>query len=92
MNQTNLSLAGIIFGIVLTSTTWIRYFVLVPDTDKAIFFGLIGLIIIAVSWNYAGRIELDNKINRIEQTLTSIEEWLVDKNYNETEKERDEKD
>jgi len=92
MNQTNLSLAGIIFGIVLTSTTWIRYFILFPDTDKAIFFGLIGLIIIAVSWNYAGRIELDNKIDKIEQTLTSVEEWLVDKNYNETEKERDEKD
>lgn len=80
MEQTNLSLTGIIFGVVLTLTTWIRYFVLVPDTDKAIFFGVIGLIIIAVSWNYAGRIQLDKKIDKVEQTLTSVEEWIVDKN------------
>ena len=92
MKQTNLSLAGITFGIFLTTGTWFRYFVLFPDFDKALFFGLIGLTIIAISWNYAGRIELDEKIDKIEQTLTSVEEWLVDKNYNETEKERDEKD
>ena len=85
MKQTNLSLAGVLLGIVLTTTTWIRYFVLYPDPDKALFFGLIGLMIIAISWNYAGRIELDEKIDRIEQTLTSVEEWLADKNYNETE-------
>ena len=85
MKHTNLSLAGVLLGIVLTTTTWIRYFILYPDIDKAIFFGAIGLIIIAVSWNYAGRIELDEKIDRIEQTLTSVEEWLADKNYNETE-------
>ena len=86
MNQTNLSLAGVLLGIVLTLTTWIRYFIIYPDLDKALFFGLFGLIIIAVSWNYAGRIELDNKIDKIEQTLTSVEEWIADKNYEETEK------
>jgi len=86
MNQTNLSLAGITFGIFLTASCWIRYFIIYPDLDKALFFGLFGLIIIAVSWNYAGRIELDNKIDKIEQTLTSVEEWIADKNYEETEK------
>jgi len=84
MQHTNLSLLGVIFGIFLSIGTGMRYFVLYPDLDKALFFGLIGIIVIAVSWNYAGRIELDNKINRIEQTLTSIEEWLADKNYEET--------
>ena len=90
MEQTNLSLCGIMFGIILTTTSWIRYFILVPDTDKAIFFGVIGLIIIAVSWNYAGRIQLDKKIDKIEQTLTSVEEWIVDKNNDEKNK-RDKK-
>ena len=79
MKQTNLSLAGITFGLFLAAGTWFRYFVLVPDLDKALFFGLIALIIIAVSWNYAGRIQLDKDIKKVEQTLTSVEEWIVDK-------------
>jgi len=80
MKQTNLSLAGIIFGIFLTFGTWFRYFVLYPDMDKAFFFGIFGLMIIAVFWNYAGRIQLDKDIKKLEQTLTSVEEWIVDKN------------
>jgi len=91
MKQTNLSSCGIMFGIILTITTWIRYFVLYPDLDKALFFGLIGLIIIVISWNYAGRIELDNKIEKLEQTLISVEEWIVDKDK-EGKNERNKKD
>ena len=80
MEQTNLSLCGIMFGIFLTVGSWFRYFILYPDPDKAFYFGLFGLIIIAISWNYTGRIQLDKKIDRIEQTLISVEEWIVDKN------------
>lgn len=86
MEQTNLSLAGIISGIFLTVGSWFRYFILFPDLDKALYFGVIGLIIIATSWNYAGRIQLDKKNDRIEQTLTSVEEWIVDKNNDEKNK------
>jgi len=84
MKQTNLSLCGTLFGLCIANGSWIRYFILYPDPDKALFFGLIGLMIIAISWNYAGRIQLQKDIDRIEQTLTSVEEWLADKNYNET--------
>ena len=80
MEQTNWSLAGIAAGIFLTVGSWFRYFVLYPDLDKALFFGLIGLIVIAISWNYAGRIVLIKKIDKLEQTLTAVEEWIVDKN------------
>ena len=80
MKQTNLSLFGIIFGIFLTFGTWFRYFILYPDLDKSLFFGLIGLIIIIISWNYAGRIQLDKDVKKLEQTLISVEEWIVDKN------------
>ena len=83
MKQTNLSLAGITFGIFLTLGIWFRYFILWPDSDKGFFFGLIGLIIIAASWNYAGRVQLDKDIKKVEQTLTSVEEWIVDKNREE---------
>ena len=78
MKHTNLSLTGITFGIFLTLGIWFRYFVLYPDPDKALFFGVIGLVIIAVSWNYAGRIQLSERIDKIKQTLISVEEWLVD--------------
>jgi len=80
MEQTNLSLTGIIGGLFLTIGIWFRYFILYPDLDKALFFGLIGLIIVAVSWNYAGRVQLDKDIKKLEETLTSVEEWIIDKN------------
>ena len=85
MKQTNLSLAGITAGLFLAVGSWFRYFILVPDPDKGLFFGLIGLIIIAVSWNYAGRISLKEKIEKLENTLTSVEEWIVDNNLNKKE-------
>jgi len=83
MKHTNLSLAGVTFGIFLTVGSWFRYFVLYPDPDKALFFGIIGILIIAASWNYAGRIALKEDINKVEQTLISVEEWIVDKNNEE---------
>ena len=79
MKHTNLSLAGIVGGLFLTIGSWFRYFVLYPDLDKGLFFGLIGLIIIGVSWNYAGRIILRDRIVKLENTVTSVEEWIVDK-------------
>jgi len=79
MKQTNLSLAGVTGGLFLAVGAGLRYFILYPDPDKGFFFGLIGLIIIAVSWNYAGRVQLDKDIKKLEETLTSVEEWIVDK-------------
>jgi len=79
MQQTNLSEAGILFGIIIFICSLVRYFIMWPDIDKAFFFSLVGLIIIAVSWNYAGRIQLDKNMKKLEQTLTSVEEWIVDK-------------
>lgn len=79
MKHTNLSLAGATVGLFLTIGSWFRYFVLYPDLDKGLFFGLIGLIIIGVSWNYAGRIILRDRIEKLENTVTSVEEWIVDK-------------
>lgn len=79
MDQTNLSLAGIIFGMFIFFSAGIRYFILYPDPDKGLFFALIGLIIIAVSWNYAGRNMLVEKIETLNNTLTDLEQYIVDK-------------
>ena len=79
MEHTNLSLAGVIFGLFVAISAGVRYFVLWPDPDKGIFFALIGLIIIAVSWNYAGRVELQHEIEHLEHTLTDVEQYIVDR-------------
>lgn len=79
MKHTNLSLAGIILGLFLTLGSWFRYFILVPDPDKGLFFGLIGLIIIGVSWNYAGRIQLSKENEQRDVKLQCLEEFIQDK-------------
>ena len=78
MKHTNLSLAGVVFGLFITGSAAVRYFVLYSDIDKGIFFVLIGLIIVAVSWNYAGRIQLYENIKKLRNTLTDLEQWAVD--------------
>jgi len=82
-----LSFVGIAFGLVIAISSWIRYFILWPDMDKALFFGLIGLLVIAVSWNYAGRVYLKDRIEKLENTLTQVEEWIVDKQEEKEEEE-----
>ena len=79
MKLTNISFAGVMFGLFVACSAGIRYFVLWPDPDKGIFFGLIGLIIIAVAWNYAGRVELQHEIEKLQYTLTDVEQYIVDK-------------
>ena len=79
MEHTNLSLAGVIFGLFVACAAGVRYFILWPDPDKGIFFALIGLIIIAVSWNYAGRVELQHEIEKLQITLIDVEQYIVDK-------------
>jgi len=79
MKHTNLSLAGVTAGLFLTVGSWFRYFVLYPDLDKALYFGIIGILIIAASWNYAGRIELKKEIKQTQTILNNVEEWIIDK-------------
>lgn len=79
MRHTNLSLFGVIIGLFVTFSSAVRYFILYPDPDKGLFFALIGLLIIGVAWNYAGRIQLKEKIDRLQITLTDVEQYMVDK-------------
>jgi len=78
MKHTNLSAFGVLFGLFVACSSGIRYFILYPDADKGLFFGLIGLVIIAVSWNYAGRIEMQKEIEHLEIVLTDVEQYIVD--------------
>ena len=71
MKINKLSLVGGIGGIVLMLTSWVRYFVLFPDLDKALAYGIIGALVISVSFLYDRVRDLDN-------TLFSVEEWIQD--------------
>lgn len=73
MKLTNWSVLGIIFGILLFIATEIRYFVLYPDLDKALYFGIISILIVAISWHHSS-------ITNLSRTLDDVETYLADKN------------
>lgn len=73
MKLTNLSKAGYCFGFFLFLATELRYFVLNPDLDKALFFGLISIIIMVISFIW-------NKLVGLANTLDDVETYLADKN------------
>lgn len=70
------NMAGIIFGGLFALSSWIRYFVLYPDLDRAIVYGLLGLVIMAISY-------LHNSLNNLATTLYDVEVYLSDKNIEE---------
>jgi hypothetical protein len=78
MKHTNLSLSGIVFGGIISLLGLVRYISMWPDPDKALMVFMIGLLIIGVSWNYAGRIQLDKEIKKHEDTLIKVEDYIQD--------------
>ena len=67
---TKLSMMGLLLGISFGVLTSIRYFLLYPDTDKALVYGLMALMILALSWCHEEIVKLRN-------TITSIEDYLA---------------
>ncbi len=72
MRINKLSAIGGIAGTVLMLSSWIRYFIMFPDLDKALGYGATGFCIIAISF-------LWDRVVRIEHTLYDVEEYLADK-------------
>ncbi len=71
MKINKLSELGGIAGAVIMISSWIRYFILFPDLDKAVIYGAVGFLIMMVSYLY-------NHISRINTTLYDVEEYLAD--------------
>jgi hypothetical protein len=65
----NWSLVGYLIGGAFSIFSAIRYFVLYPDTDKAIVYILIGFIICSLAWEYNKQIQLDNSLSYVEDYL-----------------------
>jgi len=75
MKISKLSLTGMIFGGIFAISSWLRYFVLYPDLDRALVYGLLGVVIIAISYFYSLIVNLTN-------TLYDVEVYLADNNLN----------
>jgi len=65
------TLVGYIGGGFFSLVALVRYLQVIPDYDKAISYGVIGILICCVSWLY-------NKTKSLENTLSSVEDYLAD--------------
>jgi hypothetical protein len=76
MIMSNWSIAGITTGAIFSIGSFIRYWILYPDMDKAIAYIFLGGIICGISWIY-------NKLVYMQRDLTAIEDYLDDKRESE---------
>lgn len=72
MQKSNWSLVGYGIGGAFALLSAVRYFLLWPDTDRAIVYVLIGFMICGLAWLYDKQLRLNNK-------LSAVEEYLADK-------------
>lgn len=72
MKISNWSLAGFGLGILFAVGTFIRYYILYPDMDKAVTDIIIGLIICGIAWLYNKQLQHSN-------VITAIENYIEDK-------------
>lgn len=68
----NWSWLGYIIGLVFSLGSFIRYYIIFPDVDKALVYVGIGFIVCGLAWVY-------NKLQEQGNTLTALEEYLADK-------------
>jgi len=66
-----ISQVGIVSGFIFSILSALRYFVMFPDTDRAIVYIIIGCLIMFVSYEHGKRIKLEN-------TLYDVEVYLQD--------------
>ena len=73
------SIVGYILGMTFSVFSSIRYFLLYPDTDRAIVYVGIGLIVCGLAWCYNNISELRKEITRLIM-LESVEEYIEKNN------------
>ena len=70
----NLSKIGYLVGIIFSLFSAIRYFLLFPDTDRAMVYVLIGIIICAIAFLY-------DKNRSLSFEVDAMSEYIVDKKF-----------
>jgi hypothetical protein len=74
-----LSIIGIFGGAILIISSWARYFVLYPDFDKAIIYGIVGFLVVAISYLWDVRCKDVKETEKLSNTLLEVEEFLASK-------------
>ena len=69
--HTTIAITGVILGGLFSLLSAIRYYVIYPDTDRAIVYVVIGGLIICVSWLYERTRQLQNTLDAVEEYLAS---------------------
>ena len=72
MKLNKLSQIGILGGFLLFIATELRYFVMTTDADKALYFGVIALLIIAVSYLWGLLVDTRRVLDQVEIYLSDI--------------------
>jgi len=68
----NFTLVGYIIGITFALFSAVRYFIIWPDTDKALVYVGLGIMVCALAWVYNKLLEHSNEIE-------AMSEYLVDR-------------
>ena len=67
-----LSKVGMLGGFLLFLATETRYFVLNPDMDKALFFGIVALLVIFISFMWSLLIDTRRILDQVEIYLSDL--------------------
>ena len=71
-HQSKFSYVGYGIGFLFILFAGIRYFLLYPDTDRALVYVGLGIIIMAIAWLYSQNLDSHNKITAIEDYLADL--------------------
>jgi len=74
MSYNKLARTGMLGGFLLFIATGLRYFVLTQDMDKALYFSIVALLIIAVSYLWELMIDTRKILDQVEVYLSDLNE------------------
>lgn len=69
---TKLTFVGFVGGLGFGILTSIRYFIMYPDMDKALVYGLVAVLILGLSWCHEEIVRLRNTTNNVEEYLADV--------------------
>lgn len=72
------SLAGIIVGAIFSLGSFVRYFVIYPDPDRAFVYTMVGIIIMFIFYLYNERIKSDKRVEINEEAVRGLEDVVAE--------------
>ncbi len=71
------SLAGILVGAIFSLGSFVRYFVIYPDIDRAIVYTIIGGLIVFIFYLYNAKLELNKETQINQEAIRSLEDKVA---------------